>query len=255
MAKGFFCDMKRELSQTIIMRVREFGETDLLVTFFTPDTGQMKGVAKGARRSRRRFVNCLETFSLASLEYSLKREEGLCFLHSGRLIDAFPGLRSDFATLSKASYMIELSEILFPFGVSDVGIFELLVQSFDSLSKGEAPDLIPILFEARAMALGGYRINLERCCGCTRPYKGEGLAAFKPDRGGIACLKCEQKSALSPPLRPETVLVLKHMQAGALSEALAMTPDHESLKEIKTVLRLHREFRLEQKLKTSKYLD
>jgi len=39
--------MKRDTSQAIIMRVKEFGETDLLVTFFTPDKGQMKGVAKG----------------------------------------------------------------------------------------------------------------------------------------------------------------------------------------------------------------
>lgn len=247
--------MEKKITAAIIMRVREFGETDLLVHFFTRDRGQLRGVAKGARRSRRRFVNCLETFSLASLEYSLKREEGLCFLHSGRLIDAFAGLRSDFATLSKASYMIELSEILFPAGVSDPGIFDLLARAFDSMSRGEDLDLIPLLFEARTMALGGYRINLERCCGCTRPYKGEGLAAFRPDTGGIACLRCEEKSALSPPLGPQTVRLLEHMQAGAISEARAMNADQKTLEEIKTVLRLHREFRLEKRLRTSKYLD
>jgi len=247
--------MKRDTSQAIIMRVKEFGETDLLVTFFTPDNGQLKGVAKGARKSRRRFVNCLETFSLVDLEYALKKEGELCFLYSGRLINGFPGLRSDFASLSKASYMIELSETLFPLGVSDPGIFELLVRSFDSLARGEAVDLIPLLFEARAMALGGYRINLERCCACRRAYKGEGWAAFKPDRGGIACLRCEQESAVTPPLRPESVWMLEQMQAGAFSEALALNPDNETLKELKRVLRLHHEFRLERKLKTSKYLD
>ena len=65
--------METYLSQAIIMRIREFGESDLLVTFFTPDKGQLKGVAKGARKSRKRFVNCLDVFSLVNLEYGLKR--------------------------------------------------------------------------------------------------------------------------------------------------------------------------------------
>ena len=53
-------------SMSIIMRVKDFGESDLLITFFTPDEGKIKGIAKGARRSRARFVNCLDIFSLES---------------------------------------------------------------------------------------------------------------------------------------------------------------------------------------------
>ncbi|MBN1626048.1 MAG: recombination protein O N-terminal domain-containing protein, partial [Deltaproteobacteria bacterium] len=62
--------MKYISTQAIITRVREFGESDLMVTFFTPDAGRLRGVAKGALRSRKRFVNCLDAFSLVNLEYS-----------------------------------------------------------------------------------------------------------------------------------------------------------------------------------------
>ncbi|MBN1222119.1 MAG: recombination protein O N-terminal domain-containing protein, partial [Candidatus Aminicenantes bacterium] len=75
--------MKNHISQAIILGIQEFGETDLLVTFFTPGMGQLKGVAKGAKRSRQRFVNCLDTCSLVNLEYDKKEEGKLCFLHSG----------------------------------------------------------------------------------------------------------------------------------------------------------------------------
>ncbi|MFC1841291.1 DNA repair protein RecO, partial [Thermodesulfobacteriota bacterium] len=92
-------------STAIIMRVREFGESDLLITFFTPDRGKMNGIAKGAKRSKSRFVNCLDIFSLVSLEYSIKRNSSLHFIHSGKLIDAFPGLRKNYRTLIQASYM------------------------------------------------------------------------------------------------------------------------------------------------------
>ena len=118
--------MDTHLSPAIIMRVKEFGETDLLVTFFTRDKGQLKGVAKGARKSRTRFVNALDILSLVNLEYGLRREGALYFLHSGKLINAYPGLRSNFTSLSKASFMIELTEALFPQGVVEPRMFELL---------------------------------------------------------------------------------------------------------------------------------
>ncbi len=114
MTKGSFVIMKTQVSPAIIMRVREIKESDLLVFFFARDIGLLRGVAKGARRSLKRFVNCFETFSLVNLEYETRGEDKPCFLHSGKLQHAFQGLRKDFTALSRASYMIELTELLFP---------------------------------------------------------------------------------------------------------------------------------------------
>lgn len=247
--------MKTHISPAIIMRVKELGETDLLVTFLTPDRGQLKGVAKGARKSRKRFANCLETFSLVSLEYGLGRAGGLCFIHSGKLIDAYPGLRSEFRILSEASYMIELTGVLFPPGVTDRNVFELLQGSLDHMAKGEMSDLILLIFGARAMALGGYAIQTGKCCVCGRAYAGTGIAVFKREKGGIACLKCEQKSATSPSMSPESVWTLEQLQSRPLTESKLLRLTDEVMGEIKPVIRLHREYRVDQRLKTSKYLD
>jgi DNA repair protein RecO (recombination protein O) len=247
--------MKTHISPSIIMRTKEFGEADLLVTFFTPDKGRLKGVAKGARRSRKRFVNCLDIFSLVKLEYSLKREGGLYFLHSGKLINAFPELRSDFGALSKASYMVELTEILFPLGVADREMFELLKGSLDSLANEERINIIPIIFGVRAMVRGGYGINFDRCCVCGRPYKGEGRAAYKQEKGGIVCLKCEQESAVSPGVNPETVKMIKRIQSGPLTTLKELKLTDEMIREIKPVLQRHKDYHLGQRLKTAAYLE
>jgi len=247
--------MNMRTSNAIIMRIKEFGESDILVTFFTPDMGQLKGVAKGARRSRKRFVNCLDIFCLADLDYGSRKKGDLYFLHSGKLINAFPGLRSDFTTLSRASYMIELTEILFPYGVTEREIFHLLRDSFDAMAKGERVDIVPIIFEIRAMALGGYGINLEKCCICGRRYRGEGKAVYKPDKGGIACLKCQQISAVSPKLRADSVMIMKVIQSGPLTALKQLSVPDEILSELKPVLKLHREYHLGQRLKTAHYLD
>jgi len=198
-AKGFFYYDHSSFT-AIIMRVREIRESDLLVIFFARDKGLLQGVAKGARRSLKRFVNCFETFSLVNLEYEVRGEDKPFFLHSGKLQHAFQGLRADFTALSRASYMIELTELLFPPGVSEPRMFDLLRDSLNALAEGECSARIPFAFELRALALGGYRINLEKCCRCGRAYKGEGLAVFIPERGAVACLKCRQPSAIHPPM-------------------------------------------------------
>ena len=247
--------MKTYTSQAIIMRTTEFAESDLLVTFFTQDKGRLRGIAKGARKSRKRFVNCLDVFSLAELEYSLKREGSLYFLNSGRLINAYPGIRSDFTILSRASYMVELTEILFPWGVADRKMFELLKGSLDALAEMEKGDIIPLIFEIKAMTLGGYAINFDRCTICGRPYKGEGRAVFRRDKGGIACLKCQQETAISPGLDPQAVEIINVMKTQPLKSLMKLQMKEEMGKEIKPVLKLHREYHLGQRPKTTTYLE
>ena len=252
--RAFFV-MKTQVSPAIIMRVREIRESDLLVIFFARDKGLLRGVAKGARRSLKRFVNCFETFSLVNLEYEARGEDKPCFLHSGKLQHAFQGLRADFTALSRASYMIELTELLFPTGVSEPRMFDLLKESLNALSEGECSSRIPLAFELRALALGGYRINLEKCCRCGRGYKGQGLAVFIPERGAVACLKCRQPSAIHPPMGPETVKALARLQTGSLCESTPQDLTETVLDEISSILKLHREHRLEQKLRTTKYME
>jgi DNA repair protein RecO (recombination protein O) len=247
--------MKYVNSQAIIMRVKEFGESDLLVTFFTPDLGRLRGVAKGALRSRKRFVNCLDVFSLVNLEYSPSRNSELYFLNSGKLIDAFPGLRNNFLILSKAGYMVELTEILFPVELPERGIFELLIKSFHLLEKNEQANIVPLIFEFIAMSRGGYRINIERCCYCGRAYTGAGEAVFKAEKGGISCMKCQQVTALAPKLSPDTIRFIRRLYSGSDSVPDELDADEKILGEIRPVLKLHREYHLGHQPKTASYLE
>jgi len=246
--------MNTHISPAIIMRFREFGESDLVVTFFTADRGILKGVAKGARRSRRRFPNCLDLFCLANVEYELKKRGSLHFLHSCRLLNPFPELRSDFSSLSLASYMVELTEILFPEGVADSEMYELLKNAFLALNGGKRTDILRVAFEIKAMALGGYGLNLEKCCECGRPYREKGRAVFKRSKGGIACQGCEKESVLSPGLGPGAVREIKGID-GTLQCLAGLPLSEESICEIRPILDLHIEYRIGRRLKASSFLE
>ena len=237
------------------MRVKDFAESDLLVTFFTTDRGKIKGLAKGARRSRKRFVNCLDLFSLTNLEYSTGRKGDLYFINSGRLIEGYPGLRNNFSALSKASYMIELTELLFPWELPDQRMFEILKRSFYMLSGNEKIDLIPVIFEIMAMSQGGYSINLEKCCICGREYTGRGTAVFKPEKGAIACMNCQKITALTPVMSPDTVNMTRLMQSKSDWIFEKLNASREFIMEIRPVLKLHREYRLGCSPKTACYVE
>jgi len=241
-------------SSAIIMRTWEFGESDLMVSFFTPKGGCLKGVAKGARKSRVRFANCLDLLCFTRLEYEQKKEDGLYFLHSGKLIHAFPGLRADFSSLSLASYMIELTEILFPIGVTAKRMFDLLHGGLSALDEEKQIDSFRILFEAKAMTLGGYGIDLSRCCVCGRTCQGEGRAVFRRGKGGIACLKCGQESERWPALGPATIKALNAIQSTSWDTSQALGLSAEIIREIKPVLKHHIEYRIGQRLKSAEFL-
>ena len=84
---------------------------------------------------------------------------------------------------------------------------------------------------------------------------GEGIAVFVPERGAVSCLKCRQPSAIHPPMGPETVKALGRLQTGSLCESAPQDMTETVLKEISGILKLHREHRLEQKLRTTKYIE
>jgi len=247
--------MNTHISPALIMRIKEFGESDLLVTFFTSDYGRLQGIAKGARKSRKRFANCLDLFCLTNLEYNLKRTGGLHFLHSCKLLDTFPGLRSDFFSLSLASYFVELTEILFPLNVADNNMFELLKNSFIFLGTEIKSNIIRIQFETKAMVYGGYEIKLDKCILCGRKYNGEGRAVFIRSKGGIACMRCEKESKFSPVLDPETVKELTSIQSSPLSKRKMLHQTEKTISEISQVLKLHMGYHIGKKLKSSKYIE
>jgi DNA repair protein RecO (recombination protein O) len=246
--------MTPRLSPAIILRVKEFGESDLLVSCLTQEEGRLRGVAKGARRSRKRFANCLDLFCLVNLEYAARRHGDLYLLHSCKLIQGFPRLRTDYTALTLASHMVEITERLFPPGVKDKEVFELLKRSFVRLDAGGPAGLVRAVFEARAMAHGGYGINTEACCVCNRPYEGKGRAVFVPDKGRIACLRCVRESGAAPGLDVPGVTTLRLMQSAPWSVLEALNPPGEVIGEIQAVLKRHTAYRLGEGFRSARYL-
>jgi DNA repair protein RecO (recombination protein O) len=69
-------------ASAFVLRTLDYGESDRIVTFYTDEFGKLKGIAKGARRSRKRFANAIEMFSCSTIVFSRKNNQGLALIEN-----------------------------------------------------------------------------------------------------------------------------------------------------------------------------
>ncbi len=177
----------------IVLKVQDVGEADRLVTFLTPERGPLTGIAKHARRSRRRFANCLEPLNRVEFWLSNRPRGELEFLEKGELVNAFPELRRDLPRLAAAAVLAELAGELASPPEGAPGIFAALELALGRLAAGAAPESLLAAFAAHLLKLGGYSWRLEACLGC-------GRAPAPPievslSRGGVLCRSCQGGTA------------------------------------------------------------
>jgi len=232
------------ISQSIILRRWEVGEADLLISFFSKDYGRLIGIAPSALKSKRRFCNCLDIFSISSLEFQQKKTSDKVFLHRGKLEESFAALRYDYHKLTLAAYAVKLIETLSPIIVKSPRMFEALLWYLYSLDKGSFGEYTKIAFDIYAMALGGFGINFEKCSVCGEKYSGNASVVFAPPIGGILCSACKKnKSAVYPTLSSEAVYAMEAIQKGLHMSAENIYPS-KIIGELNTAIKLHISYRI-----------
>ena len=177
------------ISPAIVLRHVDYGEADRIVTVLTPDHGWLKGFARAARRSRKRFGPALETFAEIRLSWTPRAGGELVSVREAELVSLRIGLRRDLETFALAGYGCELTEALCAEAVGAVEVYGLLRAFLDHLDAAGASSEARLLLELRLLALAGIVPHLQHCAEChgTLPHGPVGFAAA---RGGSLCPAC-----------------------------------------------------------------
>jgi DNA repair protein RecO (recombination protein O) len=99
-----------ETATGLVLRVRPFTETSLVVHWLTPVLGRLDTVAKGARRAQSPFRGKLDLFYLAEFTFNRSRRSDLHTLREVSLRETHPPLRQDLGCLQQAAYAAKLLE-------------------------------------------------------------------------------------------------------------------------------------------------
>jgi len=180
--------MPPQKTTAIVIRTRDYGEADRIVTVLSPEAGRLTLVALNARKSQRRFRNCLEPLSLVRLTYTEKPHRDLGRLDTCELIEAHADLRRNLHRLGAAACLAELAgEII---GAQDklTDIFRALETALSLLSQGVPPDSILCSFLIRLLVLAGYGPRWQRCQVCGRPPSG--ALWLNVNEGTVICQSC-----------------------------------------------------------------
>ncbi|MEN6622410.1 MAG: DNA repair protein RecO [Smithella sp.] len=177
-----------------VLRTLSYGESDLIVTFYSNEFGKLKGIAKGAKRSKKRFANVFEPFSLTSIIFNRKNRDTLAFIETCEIIDHYDAIRLDLEKTLIASYFIDLADHFSPEGKKNEQVFELLQTFLTLLCAQKASDTLVRFFEMRMLKLAGFEPTLDRCITCQSPIANGSTYYFYAREGGIKCAKCSSGS-------------------------------------------------------------
>lgn len=185
-------------TDAIVLRTYPLGESDRLVVFLTRDQGKKRGVARGARRSRRRFGGALEPLTRVRLAYFEKEHRELVVLDYAEPVQS-PLLSSDVEALSQATYFAELLDAWAPQDHPNERLFRLGAAAVGAMARGVPPGLLARYFEYWLLRLEGVYPALDVCARCGKPLEAIG-AQLAADADALICLGCAPRAEadLSP---------------------------------------------------------
>ena len=205
-------------TQAIILSRRDFGESDRLLTLFTPDQGKRSAIAKGARKPSAKLSGHVELF--ARCDCVIHRGRNLDILTQAELVDAYLGLRDD---LGRGAYANYVAELLDRFTADDeeeaAALFLLLHETLSRIADAADPLLAVRYFELQLLDLVGFRPELQECV-VTRADLLPAPQYFSSDEGGVVSrAAAPMVSSRLLPLEYDTLKLLRHLQRSSDSYA------------------------------------
>jgi DNA repair protein RecO (recombination protein O) len=151
------------VTPAIVLRTVDYGEADRVVTLLSRDEGKLSAIARGARKSKRRFGAALSLFGVGEARLTERAGQELATLESFSSARGFPGLYTDVAKVAHGSYACELVRELSPPKHPEPALFDLLLDLLALLDEHEARAETLRIFELRTLDAVGLRPDLDQC--------------------------------------------------------------------------------------------
>ena len=244
-------------TNAIVTRSTNYGESDKIVTFLTRDFGKIKGIAKGARRSKKRFQNALGLFSHIRLIFFDREGVGLVRVESGDILHAFPKIRENLTKIYFGNYFLELVNEMAGEREVNPEVFDLLLSFLLNLERGEAQEERLRMFEIRMLSLFGYRPNLNRCDFCKKDWEDLRNAPtffFSPEKGAMVCESCSKLLNHPLPLSLGTARLIEQISQIDLTKLHRLKFTPQAFSESQALLQRFITYQLGKELKSLKAL-
>src|ERR1700733_2620639 len=174
-------------SEAIVLRTYPLREADLLVTLFTRAEGKVRGVARSAKKSKRRFGGALEPMTYVRAFYDVRERQELVRLDSFEVIESPMANEVTYARAVALAHVAELVDELLPDREANDAIFRLTLSVLHAM-KGSEVWMPVTYFELWLTRLVGFLPELTECIVCGRSLNGS-PAYFHALADGLMCVE------------------------------------------------------------------
>jgi DNA repair protein RecO (recombination protein O) len=187
-------------SEAVVLRTWPLQEADLIVSFFTRDYGRMKGVAKSALKSRKRFGGALEPMTVARAWFAEKPRQELVRLDQLEIIRSPLSTPVDHARMAVLSFFAEVLDEALPEHDPQETVFRLLLAVLDQTTAVQSDIVQPWMpltyFSLWMTRLMGLLPDIAHCTACGEPLTA-GEVSFNTLADGLFCAAHRNGSANS----------------------------------------------------------
>jgi DNA repair protein RecO (recombination protein O) len=206
-------------SEAIILRTYPLREADLLVTLFTRAEGKVHGVARSAKRSKRRFGGALEPLTYVRAYYEDRERQELSRLDSCEVLESPLAFQVTYPRAIALSHVAELLDELLPDREPNDAVFRLSLSVLAALHGSDV--WMPVTyFELWMTRLMGYLPEFSECVVCGRTLNGS-RAFFHALSDGLMC--ADDKRLASSEISVESRTLAAQMFRASV-ESFAATP-------------------------------
>jgi DNA repair protein RecO (recombination protein O) len=172
-------------SEAVVLRTWPVHEADLIVSFFTRDYGRVRGVAKSALKSRKRFGGSLEPMTVARAWFAERPRQELVRLDQLEILRSPLSSPVDPVRLTVLSFFAELLDEALPDHDPHETVFRLLLAVLD-LTTVEQPWMPLTYFQLWMTRLMGLLPDLVHCTACGEALQA-GETSFNTLGDGLFC--------------------------------------------------------------------
>jgi DNA repair protein RecO (recombination protein O) len=203
-------------AEAIVLRTWPIHEADQIVALFTREYGKLKGVAKSAAKSRRRFGGALEPMTHVRASFVERPRQELVRLDYFEILRSPLSLSVDYLRLSALAFFAEVIDETQPDHDPNDAVFRLLLSVLEVAEAGEV--WMPVTYFALWMTrLMGWLPELRRCMLCGEPLQ-SGPAYFHALSDGLVCVHHKRLASGTLSVESQQLATqILHAPAGALA--------------------------------------
>jgi len=181
--------VKRQQDEAYVLGTQQLGDADLIVTLLARERGKVRGVARSARRSRRRFGGYLEPLSHVDATWVEREGRDLHRLESIEGRRSFAAMQSDPLRQAACAVLAEVTSCIAQEDHAEPEAFRLLGAVLDAMDQGGDPRSLLRYFEYWMLRLHGLAPDTDACGACSRPLDPAKSAAIRSG-SGLVCAEC-----------------------------------------------------------------